>query len=104
MSFFVKMTNLSMCTRASASASSRSSFVRKEAPAKRKTAKTEGIRRKLEASRAEARKTIKADLEGIAMRELDFAAEALRAIDEGAREAMAECPLFKNVDDDEVDA
>ena len=81
-----------MCTRASASAS-RTNFV-KDAPAKGKAA---SIRRRLEAARTETRKTIKGDLEGIAMRELDFAAEAMRAIDEAAREAVAQCPVFKNV-------
>ena len=88
-----------MCTRASTS-SSRTNFV-KDAPAKGKAA---SIRRRLEAARTETRKTIKGDLEGIAMRELDFAAEAIRAIDEAAREAVAQCPVFKNVDEDLEDA
>jgi hypothetical protein len=93
-----------MCTRASASASSRSSFARKDATGKGgRTAKTEGIRRRLEASRAEARKNVKADLEGIAMRELDFAADTLRAIDEAAREAVAEFPIFKKVAEGDAD-
>ena len=84
-----KMTPLSMCARASASP--RTSFTGGDRP---KKSSPDDLRKRLEGSRAKLRKGIKTDLERIAMQEIDFASEALRAVDEAARAALEECPFF----------